>query len=265
MILIADSGGSGTSWCLINEGRPVFFRSGGLHPDTINSAMDIPGQLKGFASTVERVVFYGTGCARAEKAQKIESLLATWFSGAQIKVYSDLMALAHAFWGKAPGLVGVLGTGASMAWYNGENIEFSVISKGKYSDPGGGARIGEILRNLYQKKQTPDDLSEKIKLMVASELEITDHHFTQFVMQNLEHPFLASIVENEIIGYFEYYMPTWKRHQAGLVLCGTIAWLGRNIINQVAKCYKVKIYQIIREPIYPLATYYKSSSNSSSI
>ncbi len=265
MILIADSGGSGTTWCLIHGENPFFFHSGSLHPDVINSDTRIPPELKDFASKIEQLFFYGTGCANAHKAEVIYRLLNSWFPGAKKEVFSDLVAIAHASQGLQPGLIGIIGTGASMGWFNGKDVEFTVTSKGKYCDPGGGARIGRILRKLYQNKQLPADLDMPVNEMVHNENKITDNHFTRFVMQNLDHSFLLSIVENELIAYFEYYMPTWKKHQNGLVLGGTIAWLGRSIIEEIANSYGVQIHQFIKEPVYPLAKFYISSSNSSSI
>ena len=81
MILIADSGATKTDWCLINNGKcSLVFETLGLNPTYVSSLVisdEIASAAKHFgnASAVEKVFFYGAGCADEQKRNDMKSRL----------------------------------------------------------------------------------------------------------------------------------------------------------------------------------------------
>ncbi|PLX24047.1 MAG: hypothetical protein C0599_03150 [Salinivirgaceae bacterium] len=258
MLLIADSGGTGTNWALIDRGSATHFNGQGLHPDIINSDTKIPTELLKQSGNIDRVVFYGTGCATNEKAKKVTSFLSNQFSTASIEVYSDLMALAHPFFKNRNGLVAILGTGSSMAYYDGEKLHFEVTSPGKGLDPGSGPVIG---RMIIQKLKNQNLGQDTIKLFdgILMSNDYDDNLLNQInkiLFENLNNSECAGIIKDAFLDYFEFYRPLWSNHYYPIVFGGTIAELGKPILMNVAKRKGIQLEAVVRYPIEILADYY---------
>ena len=176
MILIADSGASKTHWRLIDGDRIQQLETLGLHP-RFNSEKKIDSQLnevyKTFNYPIHELYFYGAGCAEnSNKKQLLENQLNKHFSKAKVYIYSDLLAAAHACLAKKSGLIGILGTGANTAYYDGEALHQKVPSLGYVlGDEGSGAYLGKLLLSSLFRGDLPKNLSKKLCLKKEEVLE----------------------------------------------------------------------------------------------
>jgi glucosamine kinase len=258
MLLIADSGGTSTSWALVHNGSVTLFFGQGLHPDVINSDTKLPKELLKNRNNIKRVVFYGTGCATDEKANKVYKFLLSEIPTASVEVYSDLLALAHPFFNKRKGLVAVLGTGSSMAYYDGENLNFEVISPGKGFDPGSGPVIGQM---VFQKLKNQNLGKDTINLFdgVLLHNDYDDNILNQInkiLFENLNNPECSGILKDAFLEYFEFYRPLWSKHYYPIVFGGTVAELGKGVLINVMKRKGIQLEAVVRYPIEILTNHY---------
>lgn len=259
MILIADSGGTNTSWALINNRKKYYYRSEGLHPADLHKKRNLPEELMAVKDNVNKLFFYGSGCARPTQAMKVRKFLSPVFQFAHIWIYSDLMALAHGAWGEKPGLVGVLGTGSSMTYYNGKNLYFEVMSPGKYNDPGSGTDLGMSLLKAFKNKKLSSPLNAEVNQILnhSKNAEVAQISATHFLISNLQEPELLEICKNRFKAYLDFYKPTWEKYQKPIVFGGSIAHLGRKVLDEVLKEQGIDLQCIIKDPISKLVEYYK--------
>jgi hypothetical protein len=257
MRLLADSGGTGTDWALINKGETTFFKGVGLHPDTIVRTTRLPDDLIKCGKEIEDIRFYGTGCANTQKAALVKAFLASYFTKAEIYVHSDLMALAHPVLQKEKGLVGILGTGSSMCFYDGNSIHFEVNSPGKGIDPGSGTVIGEKFWRDYLN----GSLSEHVNGLIQKRIKVSDDHYNlaelnEIVFSNLHDDVIRKLVETSFEEFFSFYKPLWGKYKQPLVLGGTIAALGSALLTDVAVRNNLVVKDYVRYPIERLVSYY---------
>ncbi|MFO7862477.1 MAG: hypothetical protein R6U85_00615 [Salinivirgaceae bacterium] len=255
MILIADSGGTCTDWAVKTGQETVFYTSGSLVPSRVEAGVVCPHFLVPVASKIKRVVFYGSGCATHSKALVVEKKLMQWFQNAEVAVYSDLLALAHIGLPKTCGLVGILGTGASLAAYDGHNLQFGVMSKGKEIDPGSGTDLGKELLQAFQSNTLPTDVSRALYPVLknsASQLS-KEERCTRFLFENIEMPSLRALCVSRFEAYFDYYLGEKMPDYPKMVFGGTIAYKGRDILAAVAAKYAVEVVEFVAKPIKRLS------------
>jgi N-acetylglucosamine kinase-like BadF-type ATPase len=156
MIVIADSGSTKTDWCLLSAtGGVKTAQTDGLNPYLIdeNGILNIlEKDLYPFLDNkkVEQVFFYGSGCMLPYKKQVLKNALDSFFTRADIEVYSDLLGAARAVCGTTSGLVCILGTGSSSCLYDGTQITEYLPSLGfLLGDEGSGAYLGKQFMAAY--------------------------------------------------------------------------------------------------------------------
>ena len=100
--LLIDAGATKTDFTLVVGSKISFRYSGaGINPnycsdiDMMRVFSDFVGSYKG-DDVVDDVFYYGAGCASVRNASKMEDLISKFFPCANIKVYSDLVAVCHA-------------------------------------------------------------------------------------------------------------------------------------------------------------------------
>lgn len=260
MILIADSGGTNTMWALFDKHNVEYVKSVGMHPSQLGNRMVFPPTLEKHRNYITELYFYGTGCARQQGREKVKQFLANWFPNTHIRVFSDLMALAHAGWGDEAGNVAILGTGSSMAYYDGLKLNFEVWSPGKEKDPGSGTDLALQIFKLYENAALSDEISGDLEKILNKKLEREDENglLTRYIMQNQHNAVLSELCAKQFSSFFEFYDPLLQKYPFPLVFGGSIAYLSSRLLNNVANNYNLKIHSIIREPIYTLVRFYRN-------
>jgi len=279
--LIADSGSTKTSWCLLSEdGREEYFSSIGLNPYFID-ANKVSEEIKKtllpvfpFKSDVGELVihFYGAGCSSKEDSEVIIKGLAQVFINAEINVDHDLMGAARALCGDQSGIVGILGTGSSSCYYDGQNIIEQVPALSFIlGDEGSGSHIGKQLITDFLYKEIPVSLHEKLeKAYSLSKEDILDGvyrkpfpnkflaSFNRFVADNIDHDYCQQLVNNSFEAYLKNHISKYAAYRKmPLNLVGSVAYHYQSLIKKVAAHHDQQLGKIIQSPIKDLVAYHK--------
>lgn len=269
MILIADSGASKTHWRLIDGDRIQQLETLGLHP-RFNSEKKIDNQLhevyNTFNSPIHELYFYGAGCAENNnKKQILESQLNKHFSKAKVYIYSDLLAAAHACLAKKSGLVGILGTGANTAFYDGEELHQKVPSLGYVlGDEGSGAYLGKLLLSSLLRGDLHDKLSKKLCLKKEDVLEKIHTSaqpnkylasFGPFLFRNRMDPQISMLIKQGFGTFVDNYVSPYGEAQY-ISMVGSIAYYFRTELQYVLNERGHNLGTVIEHPISALSLYY---------
>ncbi len=277
--LIADSGSTKTDWALINNENEEITRikTIGFNPyfqdsDYINSVLsEAFSDLAIDFKDVNDIFYYGAGCSTKENKEIIKVALGGLFTQSTIIVHHDLIAAARATLGKSDGIACILGTGSnSCVWENEKEVQ-NIESHGYiFGDEGSGSHLGIKLIQLY----LSGNLDEKIKVQFDKEFNISKKEilyktyreqnpnvflasFAKFYQQFLHEPQLRTIILNEFEKFFQKRIIPYKdyqKYEVGFV--GSISFFYKEILQEIANKYSIKISKITRCPIDELIKYH---------
>lgn len=164
-MVVIESGGTKSTWCFIDSsGLLKDFTTIGLHPRELSDEKTniIRELIKENNLLGEVVYFFGAGCESKEAKEKISQFLEA-LSLLVRRVDTDIYGACAAHLGDQPGVVGILGTGAVAAQYDGEKVT-QITSGWGYllGDEGSGFDIGKRLLQLYLSNQLSDELIKEV-------------------------------------------------------------------------------------------------------
>ena len=277
MILIADSGSTKTSWCLLQKGvAPMFFETEGYNPYFSGSDYIVASLLRSLPPDVDRhaiegVYFYGAGCFE-DKTPIVTSALSFVFPKASSAVALDLLASARALLGNEPGFVAILGTGANTCLYDGRQIIANIDSLGYLlGDEGSGFYLGRKLLGDYIRGYMPErvqwEFMERYGVTREDILErvysapmpnrycasfaafltesITGGDYTRLLVRQGLHDFFDNLVTR----YPDYANYTFN-------CVGSVGYAFKDLLTAVAVSYGMAVGNILRSPIDGLAVYH---------
>lgn len=171
-MIVIESGGTKSTWVFKSESEEInSVQTVGLHPQELsvekrNIIQSLIGKHNFKTSTV---YFYGAGCESKEAKAKIISFFKDL--GLNIKqVQTDIYAACLAHLGNKKGIVGILGTGAVAAKFDGEKVIQQTSGLGYLlGDEGSGYDIGKRLLQKYFKEELPFEISEAIEIYFNNE------------------------------------------------------------------------------------------------
>lgn len=276
-ILLADSGATKAEWCLLNEGKKKTIFTPGLSPYFLSTEeirdlvqKEVAGKLKN--PTIEKLFFYGTGCANPENAKSVKKALKAVFPGAQIAVETDLMGAARAVCGTNKGIACILGTGSNSCYFNGKTILKNSPGLGYVlGDEGSGAYLGKKVLQYYLYDTFDEDLRALFDAKyVTNRAEILDNvykkplpnrylaTFTMFLAENRGHYMIENIIEDGLNDFFfqhlNKYNEVWK-YPVNFV--GSVADGFKDVIQSLCASYEFELGTILKNPMQGLVTYHK--------
>ncbi len=278
MILIADSGSSKTDWRVIKNKKIIdSFKTIGLNPYFVTK--DLVNKIKNEIAErinpkeIDIINFYGAGCSGEKNKIFISKILNSIFLNAKIIVETDLLAVARALYFKEKGIVLILGTGANTCLVDKGKIISNIPSLGYlFGDEGGGDYLGKLLIHDYLKGIMPKDISKKLEDEYNIDRYKILHNvysnpspnkylasFVIFITNNISRKYISSIVKLSFNKLFNNYIckyENWEKYKIRTV--GTVAYLFRDILNEVAKNNNTQIDCYIKEPADKLAEYHIS-------
>ena len=162
-VLIADSGSTKTRWVLTTNPDAVAVTPGlnprltpeaDFHAAVRRMLADLPA-----AAEASEVWFYGAGCGTEDMQARVSAWLRQDLPEATVHVEGDLLGACRATCGHDAGLVGILGTGSNLCYYDGVDIKRRWTSTGYLlGDEGSGNHIGRRLLKDYLEGLMPDDM-----------------------------------------------------------------------------------------------------------
>ncbi|HXH99079.1 MAG TPA: hypothetical protein VNI52_02335 [Sphingobacteriaceae bacterium] len=278
MIIIADAGSTKTNWCLINEaGQKIYFNTEGYNPYFVSTEYIISSLKKTLPEDLDtgkvvEINFYGAGVHNDEKAGMVASALKTVFTNSKVYVNHDMLAAARALLGTNPGFAAILGTGTNTCIYDGKDVAFNIDSLAYLlGDEGSGCHIGKKLLGDYCRGYMPEAVRESFwntyKLTCD---EIMDNvytkplanrfcaSFSKFVYDNLINiEYSRNLVKSSFTDFFENivsHYPDYKSYSFNCI--GSVGYNFRNVLEEVATEYEMKIGKILRSPIDDLVKFH---------
>jgi N-acetylglucosamine kinase-like BadF-type ATPase len=279
MILVADSGSTKTSWCVINAGvTDSYIETIGLNPclqaeETIFDELkqNLCPQIK---SEISQIFYYGTGVT-AEKQSVMTAILKKVFpSATTVEAYSDLLGSARSVCGRKAGIACILGTGSNSCLFDGNNI-VDAVNCGGYilGDEGSGAVLGRNLLNAFLKRDLSqkihDDLEQNHKLSYGYIVEKVYKTpmpnawmagFTKYLNENQNEDCIRKIIVESFDAFFaknvEKYVD-YKKYQVHFI--GSIAYYFKTVLEEIALRRGIEIGNIIQAPITELVKYHKNT------
>jgi len=282
VILIADSGSTSCDWAILNPSSLVVdlqFKTKGLNPtylstDEIKSILNNSIDILKFKDKVSLIYFFGAGCNSHIFKEKLEDVFQLYFSAAdKVSIQGDIQGAVYACTSK-PGVVGILGTGSNICYYDGSEIHFKLDSLG-YSimDDGAGSALGRQLLRAYFYKQMPNEIAE----LFSKEFNINPDYlkenlyskpfagrflasYAKFVLDNKNDPFMNHLLTENLEGYFESHVSQYAELLKNIPIhfVGSIAYFSKIQLEMLCLKYKFKLGNVIQSPINYLAKNIKS-------
>lgn len=272
MILIADSGSTKASWCLLNGRERRHFNTEGYNPYFVTApyiVSSLQSRLPDGLETgaVKAVHFFGAGCT-PKGAGVVTEALGGLFRNASIHVDTDQMASAIALLGDQPGFAAILGTGANTCIYDGRAIQQHIPSLGHMlGDEGSGGNIGKRLLTAFLRDRLPEELAGKFTHAFRAGKDSILHtiyrepqpnrfcaSFCRFVADHIDHPFMEDMVRSAFNDFFRELVCLYPDYRKYSFNCtGSIAFHFRHILFPVAALYGMEPGRVIANPITGLA------------
>ena len=275
--LIADSGSSKTDWCLIYDKKKINIQTQGISPYFLNAAeieqvlrKELVVKMKKYEP--DEVFYYGTGCSNPENVKLVKSVIKKVFPKAKITVDHDLLGAAKALCGNEKGIACILGTGSNSCFYNGKKVVKNSPGLGYVlGDEGSGAYLGkkvlqyflyqtfdEELMLSFQKKYNlnKSDILNKIYREPLPNRYLAS--FATFLSEHRGHYMIENIIEDGINDFF--YTHLNKLNESWLHpihFAGTIAYVFRDVIKQLAAANELEIGSIVKSPMEGLIAFHK--------
>jgi N-acetylglucosamine kinase-like BadF-type ATPase len=276
-ILIADSGATKAEWCLVRQGRKQTIFTPGISPYFLSSEnirdlvqKEVAQPLK--KTPIEKVFFYGTGCANAGNARSVKKALKAVFPAADIFVDTDLMAAARALCGSEKGIACILGTGSNSCYFNGKKVAKNSPGLGYVlGDEGSGAYLGKKVIQYFLYDTFDEDLRARFDARFStSRVEILDNvykkplpnrylaGFTLFLAENRGHYMIENIIEDGLNDFFfqhlNKYNEVWK---FPVSFVGSVADGFRDVLQNLCNSYEFEMGKILKNPMQGLVEFHR--------
>jgi len=283
MLLIADSGGTKTTWAFVEAVDKVkIVETEGIHPyfrDSYQMSQIIWHLPKELIEEVSELQFYGAGCGARAQAQNVQNVLSDCFPNeTKIEVHTDIFGAARALCQREAGIAGILGTGSNTCRYDGRQI----IEKSRgfgfiLGDEGSGAVMGKRLMvdYLYQKmplhllqkleyrlQLTPDKVLEQVYKNSAPNRYLAK--FSYFIHEHRNETYIQELLQSHFEDFFRKRILVFEGHQnLPLHLIGSIAFHFQAEIKKVASEFGIELGKILQNPIQDLIQYHISLDSTS--
>lgn len=259
--LIADSGGTQTDWCFIDqEKQEHYFTTSSFHP--VEWTEEFIEAFHAFWKNREHmksahVHFYGAGCSNPSNQIKIKEIFNLWGFN-KVQVYSDLLGACHATLNEQNGFVGILGTGSVVCEYIDEEITRQIGGLGYIlGDEGSGYYFGKMVLSTLLNGGFSDELMQKIITVLGDRSLIMRNVYDYSTSKQ----FIGSIASK--LSFYNNDVELVKLHRQNIELfvnqlpdsCSEIALIGRyaffnqSIIEEVLSAKNIKLLTVLEEPI----------------
>lgn len=266
--IVADSGGTGTEWCYVNEqGTKSFFATRSYHPihwtaDFFKEEQEFwtnqPDLLKG------QLNFFGAGCLNNDHAQKLSAFFKS-IGFEDVSVRSDLHGASFALLQEESGSFGILGTGSVAAEIVDGQLKNVTGGLGYLlGDEGSGYYFGKMLIKSLLTSELEDGLSKllldklggKAAIMEAVYGKDSRAFLSQLAKSTVNYPYesIRHIHEINIELFFESIQGKLNLAN-GISLVGSYAYAKRELIAEIGGRMGVKVELIIEKPIDQLTEY----------
>lgn len=278
MVAVVYSGSKTAFWKITQNGQVVAHcNTTGLNPcfvdpKTILQILNKKVALVNNAENIKKIYFFAAGASSADRKEELAKTLASFFKYSKIVVENDLFGAAKAACYDRPGIVGMLGSGAHCAYFDGKKPINNNFGLGYIlGDEGSSNYFGKILLREFLSLKMPKDIETKFTLTYnldrpqileriynKPQANIFLTSFFDFFTQNSKHEYIRKLID----GGFEKYIETYvlpmaeKYNDREIHIVGKVGAELEDRLRLVAGRYDIKIKSIIKEPIQNLLKHY---------
>ncbi|NII81423.1 hypothetical protein H9N25_02530 [Pedobacter riviphilus] len=278
MVAVVYSGSKTAFWKLTQNGQVVAHcNTTGLNPcfvdpKTILQILNKKVVLVNNAENIKKIYFFAAGASSADRKEELARTLASFFKYSKIVVENDLFGAAKAACYDKPGIVGMLGSGAHCAYFDGKKPINNNFGLGYIlGDEGSSNYFGKILLKEFLSQKMPKDIETKFtlthnldrpqileRIYNKPQANIFLTSFFDFITQNSKHEYIRRLIDEGFEKYFEtYILPTSQKHKdSELHIVGKVAAELEDRLRLTAGKYGLEIKSIIKEPIQNLLKHY---------
>lgn len=277
MILVADGGSTSCDWIALNSNTHKFilkFKTKGLNPvySSVEEMMKVivdAEELVQFKNEIKAIYFFGAGCNSKVFSNKLKTVFKSFFAGvSKIKINGDIQGAVYACT-NVKSVVGILGTGSNICYYDGATIRTNIESLG-YSlmDDGAGSALGRLLLRAYFYKKMPSILAKRFSENFNLDPDYIKENIyhkpfagrflashAKFVFDNLNESFSEQLLVQNLENYFDTHVVQFKKELENdpIHFVGSVAFLSKNILAIMCNKYGYTLGNVIKSPIHNLA------------
>ncbi len=280
MIAVVYSGSKTAFWKIANDGKTVGeCTMPGINPcfndqKTILHYLNKKAVLVNNAERIKKIFVFAAGASSDSRKKELAATLGLFFRYARITVKDDLYGAALAACFNNSGIVGLLGSGANCAWFDGKNPERNNFGLGFIlGDEGSANYLGKKLLVDFLKEELPADLKkdfdskytldrpqifERIYKKPLAQQFLSS--FLDFFIEHRAHPYLQQMIDEGFDSYFTVYLlPTLVAHPKEQIhFVGIVAGHFQDRLRLAASRHGLEITSVTKEPIYNLLNYYSN-------
>ena len=278
MVAVVYSGSKTAFWKITQNGQVVAHcNTTGLNPcfvdpKTILQILNKKVTLVNNAENIKKIYFFAAGASSADRKEELAKTLASFFKYSKIVVENDLFGAAKAACYDRPGIVGMLGSGAHCAYFDGKKPVNNNFGLGYIlGDEGSSNYFGKILLREFLSLKMPKDIETKFTLTYnldrpqileriynKPQANIFLTSFFDFFTQNSKHEYIRKLIDGGFEKYIEtYVLPMAEKYSDREVhIVGKVGAELEDRLRLVADRYDIKIKSIIKEPIQYLLKHY---------
>ena len=280
MIAVVYSGSKSAFWKISNEGKTIAECTiAGINP-CFNDQKHILYLLNkniiliNHAESIKKIYVFAAGASSVKMQESLTETLGMFFKNSKIKVKDDIFGASIAACYNETGIVGILGSGANCAYFDGKKPESNNFGLGYIlGDEGSANYLGKILLKNYLEDKLPQDLKkqfeEKYNVDRTTILERIYRKpnaqnylssFLDFYIENRSNKYIEQLIDFAFEKYFNTYLvPTTKKHpNEEIHFVGLVAGTFQDRLRLTAKKHDINIITITKEPIYNLLNYYSN-------
>lgn len=278
MIAVVYSGSKTAFWKLTQNGQVVAHcNTTGLNPcfvdpKTILQILNKKVALVNNAENIKKIYFFAAGASSADRKEELAKTLSSFFKYSKVVVENDLFGAAKAACYDKPGIVGMLGSGAHCAYFDGKKPINNNFGLGYIlGDEGSSNYFGKILLKEFLSLKFPKDIESKFllthnldrpqileRIYNKPQANIFLTSFFDFITQNSRHEYIRRLIDEGFEKYIEtYVLPIVEKYPGReLHIVGKVAAELEDRLRLVAGKYNLEIKSIIKEPIQNLLKHY---------
>lgn len=271
-MIVIESGGTKSTWAYKanNSSSAKFIETIGLHPREIDlektqALSDFLNSNKDLTSN-SQVYFYGAGCEKQKGKETIRALFSS-LGFDHISVETDLKGACFALLGNHPGYIGILGTGAVAAQFDGQNIVKQTSGLGHIiGDEGSGFDIGKRLLNAYFNDELPLEINNKVEEYFLPETDIIHRIYKSdgrkviagltYIVKNYTNEIsIKKILDS---AFSDFYNSALKRFPdiSEINFVGSVAYHFDNELKNALSLHNIIVKNIHQSAINPLFNYH---------
>lgn len=280
MIAVVYSGSKTAFWKLAKDGKTVAECSmPGINPyfndqKSLLQLLNKKTVLINNAESIKKMYVFAAGASSAAKKEELTETLSMFFKNSKIYVKDDLYGAAVSACYTDKGIVGILGSGAHCAYFDGKQLEDNNFGLGFIlGDEGSSNYLGKKLLMAFLTETLPQDLRlqleakynldrpgilERIYKKPLAQQYLSS--FFDFFIENRNHSFIQNCVDEAFEAYMQLYMlPTIKLHPGkDIHFVGAVAGHFQDRLRDIVSKHGFQITTITKEPIYNLLNYYSN-------